>query len=125
MFEEEVEIESYDNIQAALRINKQEELNTEIITFAAMFSGKHFEIPNLSSNNFWKEKKLKFPHLSTLFLIFNSINASSAFIERFFSICGIISTQRNQNSHEDLFIARVMLCSNINLVSNLKTKVKK
>jgi hypothetical protein len=36
-----------------------------------------------------------------MFLIFESINASSAFIERFFSKCGMIVTKRNQNLNEE------------------------
>ena len=64
-------------------------------------------------------KKRDFPHLCTLFLILNSISASSAYIERFFSICGIICTQRNQNSKEDLFLARAMLSSNFEIVKKI------
>jgi hypothetical protein len=37
----------------------------------------------------------------------------------FFSICGIIATQRNQNSKEDLFDDRAMLCANLKLLVEL------
>jgi hypothetical protein len=43
---------------------------------------------------------------------------------RFFSICGIITTQRNQNSNEDLFIDRAMLCANLKLLEKLKIPEK-
>jgi hypothetical protein len=66
-----------------------------------------------------KVKKRYFPHLCTLFLILNSMGASGAYIERFFSICGIICTQRNQNSKEDLFLARAMLSSNFEIVKKI------
>ncbi len=38
----------------------------------------------------------------------NSINVLK---ERFFSICGKIETQRNQNSNEDLFYGRAKMCA--------------
>ena len=60
-----------------------------------------------------------YPNLLTLLIMLNSINASSAFIERFFSICGIIATQRNQNSNEDLLFDRAMLSANMKLLEKL------
>jgi len=55
----------------------------------------------------------------------NSINASSAYTERFLSICGIIVTQRNQNSHEELFYDRALLCANMKLLEKLTGSTKK
>jgi hypothetical protein len=69
---------------------------------------------------------MEFPHLVTLFIILNSFNASSAFIERFFSICGIIATQRNQNSNKDLFYDRAnyVLCQHEIIGENNKKRIK-
>ena len=119
MFEEEFEIENPDAIAAALVFKKEQEINSEIIKFTDLITAENFKRTLLSSNEFWKDKKRDFPHLCTLFLILNSIGASSAYIERFFSICGIICTQRNQNSKEDLFQARAMLSSNFKIVKKI------
>ena len=40
---------------------------------------------------------------------------SSAFIERFFSICGVVCTRRATNMKADLIIKRSMLKSNIDI----------
>lgn len=53
---EEVEIESYDNIQAALRFKTQEELNTEIMNFAAMFSENILKFLIYPQTTFGKKK---------------------------------------------------------------------
>ena len=42
-----------------------------------------------------------------------SIPASSAFFERFFSICGTVCTKRNGNMGDDLLIKRSFLKSNL------------
>ncbi len=38
------------------------------------------------------------------------------FIERFFMICGIIATQKNQNLNEGIFYDRTMLCAKMKLL---------
>jgi hypothetical protein len=68
----------------------------EIKKFSKLIASKDIAKKNLSSNKFWQDKKLEYLDLVTIFIMLNSINASSAFTERFLSICGIIVTQRNQ-----------------------------
>ena len=115
MFQEEDELENTESVRAALNLKKTEEINLEIRKFSDLIATDGFAKTNSSSNQFWKNNKQDYSHLCTLFIMFNAISASSAYIERFFSICGIISTQRNQNSNEDLFNARAMiLCSVFN-----------
>ena len=55
-------------------------------------------------------------------LIMESVNASSAFIERFFRKCGIIVTKGNQNLNEESFHDRVMLCTNMAILNKMKSK---
>ena len=118
MGQDDLLIENSQTVEAALKFQKQEAINLEINEFSKIIANKDFKC--LSSNQFWIEKKLEFPNLCTLFAMLNSINASSAYIERFFSLCGIITTQRNQNSREDLFVSRAMLCANMKILEKLK-----
>ena len=122
MFEEDIVIQDSQSVEAALQFQKEEEIKEEVKKFSKLIIQQNFEKKNLSSIKFWQDKKMEFHHLVTLFIILNSINASSAFIERFFSICGIIATQRNQNSNEDLFYDRAMLCANMKLLENITKK---
>jgi hypothetical protein len=89
-------IEDNESIEAALRFQKDQEIQEEIKKFSKLIASKDIAKKNLSSNKFWQDKKLEYPNLVTLFIMLYSINASSAFTERFLSICGIIVTQRNQ-----------------------------
>jgi hypothetical protein len=122
MFEEDIVIQDSQSVEAALQFQKEEEIKEEVKKFSKLIMQQNFEKKNLSSIKFWQDKKIEFPHLATLFIILNSINASSAFIERFFSICGIIATQRNQNSNEDLFYDRAMLCASMKLLEKITKK---
>lgn len=62
---------------------------------------------NFDSNCFWEEHKLRYPLISKLALILVNIPASSAQIERFFSISGIISSSRRANMNDDFLIDEV------------------
>ena len=53
-------------------------------------------------------------------LILLNINSSSAFIERFFSICGFIQDKRRQNITIELFKMRCILRANIKILSEIK-----
>ena len=67
---------------------------------------------------FWNNNKNRFPYLSKLALRLLNIAASSAFIERFFSICGVISKKRCGNMGPDLTIMRSLLKCNLHLLEN-------
>ena len=73
-----------------------------------------------TKDEFWLDKKAKFSNLFKLYLRFSSIPASSAFIERFFSICGVVCKQRAGNSLDDLLITRSFLKCNIEILNELK-----
>ena len=87
------------------------------------------ENPNFSGFKFWLDVIFvivilihdQYPHLSKLFLK-TSINSSSAIIERFFSICGIINTQRNQNMEFELFEILAIHSSNFKILEKIKIK---
>jgi hypothetical protein len=88
------EINNEKAIKAALKYKKTEEIKEEIRKLTNKITADNFAHSNLSSNKFWMENKI--PNLSTLFIILESINSSSEFIERFFSFCGIILTKGNK-----------------------------
>ena len=81
--------------------------------FKAMLNEKFF---NLTSSKFWLDNKKNFPNLYKLSLVLFNIPSSSAFVERFFSICGIVNNQRRGNMKDQNLINRAFLKTNIDLV---------
>ena len=51
-----------------------------------------------------------------------NINSSSAFIERYFSICGLVQDKRRMNISIDLFKKRCFLRANIKILNELNKK---
>ena len=68
---------------------------------------------------FWSKYKTQMPRLSRLALVLLNINVSSAFIERFFSICGIICKKQSGNMSDDMIITRSILKTNIEILKEL------
>ena len=66
-----------------------------------------------SSLSFWKSNVNDYPKLSKLALILLNVPASSANIERFFSVAGVVCNQRAGNSLNDLIIQRSLLKTNL------------
>ena len=127
LFAEETEQqESYINNsqEGAFKFQKQQEIKEEVQKFASLLSNPLFLKETLSSIDFWINNENKFPNLSKIYLMLSTITSSSAFIERFFSICGVIFDKRNQNSKDDLFITRSMLASNIKILDELVSTQK-
>ena len=75
---------------------------------------KHF-----SNQDFWLKYTQQFPNLTKLANILLNVPCSSAFIERFFSICGVICKQRASNMKDDLIITRAMLKSNMKILKEM------
>ena len=57
--------------------------------------------------------------LNQLYLILNNIPSSSAFIERFFSICGVFNKPRASTMTDGLFRCRCMLKTNIKILEEI------
>ena len=83
------------------------------------------DVPNIArlapkvSATFWIENGNKFPFLRKLALILLNVPASSAFIERYYSICGNVCKKRCGNFSPDTIIYRSMLKANIHLLDGL------
>ena len=80
---------------------KNQEILKEINEYARLISNREFVMNTESSSSFWNNNCKEFPILNNLFLALSTINSTSAFVERLFSICGIIRDKRN---HERRFI---------------------
>jgi hypothetical protein len=94
------------------------ELDKEINIFAKILSDDN-QIMNIhSSRLFWK-KTQSLNKLKELAIILSNICSSSAFIERFFSIAGIICESRRMNMKDDLVINRSLLKANMTLLKEL------
>ena len=73
----------------------------------------------MSSADFWIGHMKTMPKLYDLSLVILNIPASSAMLERFFSITGIICDKRRMNMTSDFIIKRCMLKGNMSLLSDL------
>jgi hypothetical protein len=93
------------------QIEKEKEAYMKFLTTIDLQSIK-------STPRFWDENKNKYPHLYTTVTFFLNIPASSAFIERYFSICGIISNNRCGNMSPELLITRSLLKANIEILED-------
>ncbi|RNA45161.1 hypothetical protein BpHYR1_040948 [Brachionus plicatilis] len=62
-----------------------------------------------STKEFWSTNSSRLPILSSVAKKLFSVPASSAFVERYFSICGVVSSKRNQNIKSKNFICKTVL----------------
>lgn len=100
--------------------SKQDDDKDLVQSFAkekALFITK---LNNLKSGTveFWRENKKELPYLYDLALRLLSIPASSASVERLFSVAGQINNIRAQNMSSDLLIKRTFLKANMKLWDN-------
>ena len=71
------------------------------------------------TRDFWLHHKNNMPYLYELQLLLLNIPASSSFIERFFSISGIVCDVKRLNMKEDLIIMRSLMKANMNILKEL------
>ncbi|RNA42616.1 hypothetical protein BpHYR1_009249 [Brachionus plicatilis] len=62
-----------------------------------------------STKEFYSTNSSKLPILSSVAKKLFSTPASSAFVERYFSICGVVSSKRNQNIKTKNFLCKIVL----------------
>jgi hypothetical protein len=75
-----------------------------------------------NSFEFWIHKENEYRILSQLALRLCSINSSSTFIKRFFSVCGVIANSRKKNMENELFFLRAYLACNFSVLNNITLK---
>ena len=94
------------------------ELKLEVKKFTQLISDDKFVKKVNSTASFWIDFKSKLPILYKLRLILSNISSSSAFIERYFSLCGMIFDKRRHNMNDDLFEMRSLLKTNMSLLND-------
>ena len=114
MFEDEENVSEELNTSAqALRMEKE-----HFILLISRIVENDYEAQ--TSQTFWNENKKKLPNLFNAACFLLTVPASSAFVERFFSICGVICKKRCGNMSADLTIKRSFLKSNFEILNSLK-----
>ena len=93
------------------------EIDKEVKEFTLILTETSFK--KLCTRQFWIKYQLRMPNLYKLFLYFMTISASSAIIERYFSICGVVCKQRSSNISEETIITRSMLKVNMSHLEDL------
>ena len=93
------------------------EFKKEVALFKSLIENTR----TLRNSTFWRENMNRLPCLYRLNLQLFNIPASSAHLERFFSVTGWINNQRLQNMSDKLLVMRTMIKVNIGLLDNIKT----
>ena len=92
-------------------------IDEEIVKFSLLIENK--ENRSRSSNNFWDKYKGEMPKLFDLFLKLSNIPSTSAGVERFFSISGLVCDKRRLTMREDLIEYRSMIKANMYTLDNI------
>jgi hypothetical protein len=74
---------------------------------------------SISTRRFWMQYKSQLPNLFSLTKKLLNVQASTAFVERFFSICRIICNVKNTNMSDKMIIMRSILKTNMETLDNL------
>ena len=116
---ENEEEETYQYNEVLDKMNKKSELEQELVKYRSIVMSDQFAKSEKSTKDFWIEFSEKLPNLYKLANILLNICASSAFIERFFSICGLICKDRSLAMSDDLIVTRCLMAANISVLEEL------
>jgi hypothetical protein len=100
---------------------RYEKVQLEINKLRNLFLEKKYQITETNSQ-FWRNNERSFPELYKLAIIILNIQSSSSFVERFFSICGVVCKKRATNMKNKLIIMRSMMKANFHLLNILNNK---
>ena len=103
---------------------REQELEIEIIAFTKLIGHNEFSQSVKGSNRFWKKNELEFPRLFLLWQVLSNNGCTSAHIERYFNITGLVCDKSRLNMTDDLIIERSMLKVNMPLLRQLKNTSK-
>jgi hypothetical protein len=110
--------ENSNNEISKYNINVQ--LQKEKIDFLKMIENKAFF--NTSTASFWFIHRKSLPNLSKLASKLMNIPASSSFIERYYSLCGAICSQRQSRLKPETIINRCILKTNLTLLNDFNNE---
>ena len=95
-------------------------IKKELDEFLKNFTNDETIASQLSrTNDFWSKYQLKLPLLFALKIRIECIPASSAYVERFFSICGVVCKDRAMNMKDELIIVKCLLKANFKWLQEL------
>jgi hypothetical protein len=101
--------------------NKKVELINEIKEFNLILQAMNLEKKQMfTTKSFWEKYEIKMPNLFELALLLTHIPPSSSFIERFFSVCGIVKDKRQGNMSSNLLEMRSQLKANLSYLQLTK-----
>ena len=86
----------------SLRFKVEKQLDYEITYFSNLLSDENFIKKTKSTAQFWDINKKEMPNLFELQIIILNISAGSSFIERFFSISGIVCDIKRASINDEL-----------------------
>lgn len=109
---------NYESHEEVARFSLQEEIKKERIDFLNFIQDQ--TVIGKCTKSFWSEYGEKFPRLRQVALILFSIPASAAFIERFFSICGLVCDKRSMNMNPETLTEKILIRVNVDLLENKK-----
>lgn len=111
---EEEENEEELNTTTIITLRKEKEI------FLSLIHSDETSALTTPLRRFWIENKKQLPNLFKLANQLLSIPSSSAFVERFFSICGVICKKRCGNMSDETFIMRSFIKCNLAILNGLK-----
>jgi hypothetical protein len=76
------------------------------------------DLKTIKTSKFWELNSNLFPNIIRVALILRNISSNSSFIERFFSISGVVCDEQAGNIEDDLIINRSLLKTNLILLEN-------
>ena len=103
----------------SLIFKRNKEIEAEIIYFSTLLSDPKVINSSSSTKEFWLKYRQNMPYLFDLQIVLLNIPSSSSFIERFFSISGIVCDSRRLNMTDELVIIRSLLKANMTLLNEL------
>ncbi|RNA03210.1 hypothetical protein BpHYR1_011108 [Brachionus plicatilis] len=119
IFQSLLRAKAYETPQDVARLTRKDQIKKETDLFLQLLNDRTTFAK--STQAFWSEFSNKLPILSQVALKIFCIPASSAFIERYFSICGLFNNKRSINIKPENFIDKVMFRVNIDLLDRTTT----
>ena len=99
------------------------QLESEILKYTQLL-GTTSEI-NLNFSEFWLSNSKIYPIHSKLTKILYNISSTSAVLERFFRLSGIVCSARRSNMKDDLIIMRSLLKANVKILKEFNNSYEK
>ena len=119
LFEDDEQNEQF--IEEREQSLRHEKVQLEMNKLRNLFLEKKYQIKETNSQ-FWRNNEISFTELYKLAIIILNIQSSSSFVERFFSICGVVCKKRATNMKNNLIIMRLMMKANFHLLNLLNHK---